>query len=217
MKGGKTGGISGTLSKLAKKSHDPFPPRMPCKLYYNDILTLVGPASNTATEYNYQINSLFDPDFTGTGHQPYCFDQLAALYTNYMVTGCLLELEFFDPSADGIIVGYQVQGNSTSGFPANVIQERPWVESADIANTGNQHHKFRMFIPSHYGLGLKKAQYRDDTNNYGAACTASPTGGLYVRIFAISTIGSTATTVKCNVKLTFYSTFWNRITQTQST
>jgi len=216
LRGGTTNGTSSTLSSLAKNSHDPFPPRMHCKLYYNDVLNITAPSTNLATEYIYVLNGLYDPDLTGTGHQPYSFDTCSLLYTNYMCTGCLVELEYFDPSADGIIVGYQVQGNTTAGFAANVIQERPWVESADIANTGNQRHCFRIYIPCNQGLGLRKSQYLDDTNQYGASVSANPTGALYLRLFSVSTQSGAATTIKLNVKLTFYSTFWNRVTQAQS-
>ena len=40
------------------------------------------------------MNSLFDPDQTGTGHQPYYFDQFAALYNRYTVLGSKLTAEF---------------------------------------------------------------------------------------------------------------------------
>lgn len=39
----------------------------------------------TGNEYAFRLNSLFDPNFTGTGHQPRGFDQMAALYANYCV------------------------------------------------------------------------------------------------------------------------------------
>lgn len=31
------------------------------------------------------MNSLYDPDFTGTGGQPFYFDQLSAVYNRYRV------------------------------------------------------------------------------------------------------------------------------------
>lgn len=215
-RGGNAVGTSSTLGTLQKLSHDPFPPRFNVKMYYNDVLDMSGPSTNLASEYIYCLNSLFDPDTSGAGHQPYCYDTCALLYTAYMVNACLVELEFFDPSADGIIVGYQVQGNAVSGATRSAIQERPWVESADISNTGNQKHMFRIHLPIHNVLGLRKLQYKDDTTGFGAAVSASPVGLAYIRLFAISTQAAAATTIKCNVKLTYYSTFWNRVTQSQS-
>jgi len=61
-----------------------FNPRQLVQLKYSDsygasLLTL------TATNQQFRCNSLFDPDYTGTGHQPYRFDQLATFYSRYRV------------------------------------------------------------------------------------------------------------------------------------
>lgn len=42
-------------------------------------------AATTGSQYSFNLNSIFDPDRTGVGHQPYGFDQLAALYNRYRV------------------------------------------------------------------------------------------------------------------------------------
>ena len=40
------------------------------------------------------MNSLFDPNRTGTGHQPYGFDQLSTFYNRYYVTGSKMTVTF---------------------------------------------------------------------------------------------------------------------------
>ncbi len=42
-------------------------------------------ATITGTQQIMRLNSLFDPDSTGVGHQPLGFDQIAALYNRYRV------------------------------------------------------------------------------------------------------------------------------------
>lgn len=49
-------------------------------ILYTDNLT-----NRTGTEVAFRLNSLYDPNFTGTGHQPLGFDQYAALYNYYRV------------------------------------------------------------------------------------------------------------------------------------
>lgn len=40
------------------------------------------------------MNSTYDPDFTGTGHQPYYYDTLSSLYKRYAVQGAKLTAKF---------------------------------------------------------------------------------------------------------------------------
>lgn len=42
--------------------------------------------------YNFRANSLFDPNLTGTGHQPMGFDQLALKYDHYQVLGSVIRI-----------------------------------------------------------------------------------------------------------------------------
>lgn len=72
-------------------------PRMPMPamfqnvMSYSDIdtLTLTLGAVNTA---KYVTNSLYDPNYTGTGTQPMYFDQLIAIYDHYTVVSSYIEV-----------------------------------------------------------------------------------------------------------------------------
>lgn len=69
-----------------------FPSQLRTKLRYCDVITLTSTAS--VGTYTFRMNSLFDPDFTSIGHQPYYYDQLAALYNRYAVQGSTLKATF---------------------------------------------------------------------------------------------------------------------------
>lgn len=60
----------------------------------------VAPAANFSLQ-QMRLNSLFDPDLTGAGHQPYCFDQYSALYASYCVTKCTVRIKAIMTSAQG--------------------------------------------------------------------------------------------------------------------
>lgn len=66
----------------------PFPKTISTKLNYRERIQ-VNPAA-LAYEYSYNANSLYDPNRTGTGHQPMFFDQLCngTQYKRYKVRGC---------------------------------------------------------------------------------------------------------------------------------
>lgn len=65
------------------RSLQPIPNRYICKMKYATTV-----ATSVSGSYIFNLNSLFDPDRTGFGHQPYGFDTLATLYNRYRVISC---------------------------------------------------------------------------------------------------------------------------------
>lgn len=61
-----------------------FPARRTTVLRYVEDFTL-NPGVATSAVNVFSINNLYDPNFTGTGHQPMFFDNYAALYSKYRV------------------------------------------------------------------------------------------------------------------------------------
>lgn len=70
------------MTVSATKSLGPLPSRYITKHKYSDTFTL---NQLNAYQYMFNLNSLFDPNRTGIGHQPYGYDQLAGLYNRYRV------------------------------------------------------------------------------------------------------------------------------------
>ena len=56
------------------------------RLRYSDVITLTSTAGSLS-KHVFRSNSLFDPDFTGVGHQPMYYDQLGALYSITLYSG----------------------------------------------------------------------------------------------------------------------------------
>lgn len=64
----------------------PFPYKLKTKLKYHVSENFAPTAISYA--HNFNANSLYDPDRTGTGHQPMYYDQLCpGIYNRYRVTG----------------------------------------------------------------------------------------------------------------------------------
>jgi len=62
-------------------------PRERASLRYTDFLA-ISTTAGTGNQYVYRLNSIYDPDLTGAGHQPYGHDTLAAIYNRYRVFRC---------------------------------------------------------------------------------------------------------------------------------
>lgn len=63
-----------------------FPTKIITILRYIDLYGLTSTAGGIAQQV-FSLNSVFDPDVTGVGHQPLYFDRYAAIYNNYRVLG----------------------------------------------------------------------------------------------------------------------------------
>jgi len=64
-----------------------FPKRMVMTHKYCEQVTLNTGVGGVTQYYNFNCNSLYDPNSTGTGHQPLYFDQVASIYDHYVVIG----------------------------------------------------------------------------------------------------------------------------------
>lgn len=88
-----TGRIApGRITGLSRSDYG-FPDRLRTKLHYCDVVNLSASAGSPGL-WQFRMNSLFDPDFTGTGHQPQWFDQLSAVYNFYRVLGSKITVTF---------------------------------------------------------------------------------------------------------------------------
>lgn len=63
-----------------------LPAKVMVKHRYVDTIGLSG-TTGAPSAYFFSANGMYDPDITGTGHQPLYFDQYAALYNHYTVIG----------------------------------------------------------------------------------------------------------------------------------
>jgi len=64
----------------------PFPQAKIVRHKYSDRIVLpAGPQAGTGTYYQWRANSVYDPDYSGVGHQPMFHDEMAAQYKHYTV------------------------------------------------------------------------------------------------------------------------------------
>jgi len=70
-----------------------FPMELRTTLRYCDSIQL-NSASAAIDKYVFRMNSLFDPDLTGTGHKPYFMNTYNTIYGRYCVLGSKLTAEF---------------------------------------------------------------------------------------------------------------------------
>lgn len=81
------------------------------------------------TEQAFRLNSLYDPDLTGAGHQPYYFDQLTGQYTGYRVYEVAWRITAWSPSvttqAVAVLATSSADTYTLTGQTASYIDEKP--------------------------------------------------------------------------------------------
>jgi len=87
-----------------------FPKTRTISLPYSDQGSFVN-VSGLRRDYTFRLNSIFDPDFSGVGHQPLAHDQWQLFYNHYVVTRCSWEVELA-PQNGNLLAGFYVSDDS---------------------------------------------------------------------------------------------------------
>jgi hypothetical protein len=115
-----------------------FPDQLKCVLKYKEN-GISFTASPTPAAQVYRINSLFDPNLTGTGHQPSYFDQLAAVYGQYCVVASRMKCQIFNEGTVEVTAALVYSDVNTSTQTVENLEEARWSRSAQlgIQNSGS--------------------------------------------------------------------------------
>lgn len=98
------------------KFYDPFPAVAYATMRYSTSISITG-TIGVATGHIFRANSLFDPDYTGIGHQPYGFDQYAAIYNHYEVIDSVITMTPIAGDANGIFgIGLEDDNSPETGY-----------------------------------------------------------------------------------------------------
>lgn len=125
------GYLWGPGNNYLSKYFDPFPAKAHYVLRYSDQITL-NPTAGAVANYHFRANSIYDPDVTGVGHQPYGHDNLQNIYKSYVVDKAVMTLI---PTQFGNTVatyGARVAGDTDSGS-FHLIRESKGVTMATTA------------------------------------------------------------------------------------
>lgn len=101
-----------------------FPDRILTKVRYHDTYSLAITLGSLARQIMY-LNSTFDPDNTGTGHQPLYRDTYASIYDQYAVVACKYKVKVINTDTDTpIICGAVIDDDNVSTASVNVLCEQ---------------------------------------------------------------------------------------------
>lgn len=181
-----------------------FPNFMYVKLEYAAKIALQS-VGGTPMVHTFRGNSIYDPDYTGVGNQPYYRDQLATLYEKYVVTGSKLAVKFVsdnEPSFECIV---RPSDTATTPSDFDLSRMRPDTRSAWVDNQKHAKISYYRSTPSM----LKKSRsaiMSDDEYQFEFNADTNPQNEFawfwHVGVRPVSS--STTMTVYAYCHLTYY-------------
>lgn len=206
--------------KSAKRIKRRAPRRNKSKYYSTSSMprTLRAPALFTKMKYCAQIsittasvpiihvfrgNGMFDPDFTGAGHQPMGFDQYAMLYNKWIVYGSSIKLVGSSDSVSANIY-FGVCPQKTATFGGSLFEAQERNNSKYRVTTHERPQTLRAYQTSGGMLGINKNALLNDWGDYGGKTTVDPSQQWYWVIYAQDNNLVTNSTLRVNVELTYY-------------
>lgn len=121
-------------------------------------------SDGTTFDHVFNLNSIFDPDRTGTGHQPLGRDQYATFYNRYRVWSVRVKVVgALDPGVDNSPVTFGIVADNSGSAYTNMDQafEQQNAYSTIVASGANSStvvRRFRLWDVT----GVSKQAYKDD-------------------------------------------------------
>jgi len=181
----------------------PFAQRYITTMKYCDVFNLNTTGITAVGTYAYRLNSLFDPDFSGVGHQPMGRDTLETLYNRYRVFKVDYVITGASANAYTVKIGALPANDTVPATNFSEIQEKPRSKFV-IQNPGGSQAilKGSVSLPSLYGRTA--AQVMSD-DRYQADMGSNPAEAAILNIYG-SLIGDAAVvnSIACMITLTYH-------------
>lgn len=151
----------------------------------------------------FRVNSLYDPDFTGVGHQPKGFDNLMQMFNKFVVIGfrALITCENTVNGVGHQVGAYMSQSSSSLGSIDDILESgNVSVYNVDGDSSGGN--TIRTFLVKGAPHRFLSVDDPLDDNELRGTETANPSKAVYLHVFA-NPIDPTATggNIRCTIKL----------------
>ncbi len=168
--------MANRLNIDAFRANDPFPPMIRRSFKYSDLHQIsTGTAGVYGSEIRYNMNGLYDPYYTGAGHQPYGFDQVFNIYNKYRVERASYRVSFTTPGAANDVLCTASISPGTSASLAGLAPATPieWPNSTHghLSTTGTRLCVLSGTIDLHTLVGVTKSRYDADDTFCGTVST----------------------------------------------
>lgn len=133
----------------------PVPRKLITKLRYYDSFS-INAGLGAAASHVFSANGLYDPNITGTGHQPRGLDQLFAMYDHAVCLGSKITVFFDNRASARMVGGIYVKDNATTTTDPINLMEMGKVKSTVLNGVGAPQQKLSVSVNPNKFLGRSK-------------------------------------------------------------
>jgi hypothetical protein len=217
--------IRGNAQKNNKKAHHSVtrlpmtvsknniaPVRMAVSLKYSESFI---ESTSVTRQYQWNLNSIYDMNRTGTGHQPLGHDQWAAFYARYIVMRAHVHIELVNTTAStSLHTAICVSNNNTSAAVSDTSEQTFGSVTKQTGTPGAPPIVFSRTYDLAKITGVSKEIYRTD-DRYLALFGASPSE-LLILSLTTSLDGISAFTYTYSISVIQEIEMWDPIQLGQS-
>lgn len=192
-----------------------FPDRMCVKLKYFDKYS-ISITTGIPQAQVWRGNDCFDPDLTGSGHQPNGFDQWSAFYNFQTVVASAVRVRVFPTTVTTVLtntIEVVVFPNTASGVlnSKNVGTGREQVYAKWLTiNAGNFPNTIRSYMSTAKMAGTAPTAISDAVSAYTNTVGASPTLAWYWHMYVNCVDEASSTSLIADVEIDYYVIFSGR-------
>lgn len=200
----------GRKTVLVNRALQPIPQRYIARhKYVESVIITAG-----VQPFAFRVNSMYDPNSTGIGHQPYARDTYAALYNRYRVIGVKVRVICGNPDANTPVRLTGLFSNDViTSVNGDLAAESPRSKTINqIPNGSTMVLKHQGYMPSI--VGRSKQQYMAD-DRYQSDVGNNPLEAVYLYLWATNYANSNVA-VNAQVQIEFLCEWFDVINQGSS-
>jgi len=186
-----------------------FPKKAMVTHKYFENVQLLSLTGSPAT-YQFCANDMYDPNLTGTGHQPYQYDQLATMYNHWHIIGAKITVKLVPYTASQAAAQVSIyQNDDTTPLSTDPVVQAEYAGSKYRVLTANSTDSVNTMVFRYSAKKTYGGSILSNTSLQGSV-TASPSERTFWTISLKALDGSTTVQYFVNVKAE-YTAVWSEL------
>lgn len=185
----------------------PFPPTITRNFNYSDLISLVEGTPSYGVYQLYRTADVYDPDYTGTGHQPMYFDQLCSStgpYLNHTTHSVVFQVRVVNTSSVPVMcIAYPTMVTTAPNRTAALERPYAWKQLLPPTGTGGSSVTKTIKLDNTRFVALSKAAFEVAYAGTHNASSPSP-----YMMFAFFGVGASVASVILEVNIVYKSKFF---------